>query len=190
MSLEIVSIIVTISLAFLGYMVTYWNNLENSKRQARLNLIDKRMSEFYGPLFISTQASRKAFKAMIQQLGPKSEEMLKSGKGEQELLRKWRIWLENVFMPINREIEKLIVNKAYLIQEEEMPTCMLDFITHVSAYKAGLSAWKEGEPLDIDSIIDYPKELDIYASKSYKNLKIEQLSLIGYFMKKSNQKSA
>lgn len=188
MGLDVISIIATISLALIGYFMTYWNNLRISKRQSKLDLINKRISEFYGPLYVSTQASKRSFDAMKRQMGLDPGRLLKSGSVDKKLLEKWRIWLENVFMPINDEIENLIVNHAYLILEEEMPECMLDFITHISAYRAGLGGWKKGDPIEIDSIIDYPKELDKYAANSYHILKEEQLRLIGYMYNKKAKK--
>ncbi len=82
-------------------------------------------------------------------------------------------------MPINEHIEDLILNNAYLIQEKEMPECLLQFIVHVSAYKAITEKWRNGDFRDIDSIIDFPKELEVYATDSYKQLKARQIELLG-----------
>jgi hypothetical protein len=39
--------------------------------------------------------------------------------------------MTTIFMPLNDIREKIIIEKAYLIVEEQMPRCLLDFVTHV-----------------------------------------------------------
>lgn len=181
MSIEILSITITILLAIIGYLATYWNSLLIARRNDQLELINKRLGDFYGPLYIATQSSNRAYKAFLSKLRRNPESRLVDrhrAPTEAELLE-WRLWVENVFMPINEHIEDLILNNAYLIQEKEMPECLLQFIVHVSAYKAITEKWRNGDFRDIDSIIDFPKELEVYATDSYKQLKARQIELLG-----------
>jgi hypothetical protein len=180
MNIESISLIVTVTLAFLGYLVTYLNNIQITKRNDQRDLINKRIAEFYGPLYVATQTSNRAYAAMLVKLKRQQKGLVDHQHPTltDEEMTEWCIWLESVFMPVNLLIEKLITEKAYLIQEEEMPACLLEFITHVSAYKAGLFD-KSNINLDVDSIIDFPKGLDVYAMKSYKELKAKQLKLVG-----------
>jgi hypothetical protein len=60
-----------------------------------------------------------------------------------------------------------------------MPTCLIDFLTHVSAYKALLKKWETGDKNEVMPLIDFPKELSVYIRESYLELKKEQLKLIG-----------
>ena len=39
--------------------------------------------------------------------------------------------MTTIFMPLNDVREKVIIEKAHLIVEEQMPQCLLDFVTHV-----------------------------------------------------------
>jgi len=94
-------------------------------------------------------------------------------------MQQWRIWVENVFMPLNLQVEKIILENAYLIRERAVPECLLKFVTHVSAYKAVLKSWEKGDLSEWTSTIPFPKELQTYAADSYAELKQEQLRLIG-----------
>lgn len=179
MSTEAISIIVTIALAFIGYLIAYLSSVQTAKRDAQLELINKRIGEFYGPLYIATQASRKSFAALLQKLNRSNVLKDPSGPPTEKQLAEWRIWMANVFMPTNEFIEKLIVENAYLIQEEEVPECFLQFVTHVSGYRAILNKWQNGDFTEQFSIIDFPYELDKYAADSYRELKAKQLQLIG-----------
>jgi hypothetical protein len=176
MSIETISLTVTVLLAFFGYLVTYWNNLRIEKRKDQLNLINQKIAEFYGPLYILTETSKRAFEARRMLLESQGKNI--DPKTDEEFAE-WRIWLESVFMPLNLQIEELIKQKAFLIQEEKVPECMLDFITHVSGYKAGLQKCKDTPTSDVNSIRDYPKNLDTHVSKAYTDLKEIQLKLIG-----------
>ena len=60
-------------------------------------------------------------------------------------MKEWVLWMTTIFMPLNDMREKIIIEKAYLIVEEQMPQCLLDFVTHVVGYKAVLTKWAEGD---------------------------------------------
>lgn len=176
-----VSVIITVILALAGYLITYLNNLRLANRKEQLDLVNRRINEFYGPLFVSTQASLTAYKALLLKLGKdkvfdfdKPEEI-----PEEKDLAEWRIWLESVFMPLNEFSENLVRENAYLVREEKMPQCLLDLVTHVSAYRATLKKWETGDYSEYAPLIPFPSEVNTYIVKSYQELKAEQLSLIG-----------
>jgi hypothetical protein len=179
MSLEIITLISTVSLALLGYLLTYWNDLRISKRKEQLELINKRISEFYGPLYVATQTGLMAYLALLKKLNRSAVFDDPKVKASEKDILEWRIWLKNVFMPNNEFIEKLILEKAYLIQEQEMPKCLLDFITHVSGYKAVIGKWENGDFAENLSLNDFPPDVVKYATESYQELKRKQLELIG-----------
>jgi hypothetical protein len=81
-------------------------------------------------------------------------------------------------MPLNDVREKVIIEKAHLIVEEQMPQCLLDFVTHVVGYKAVLSKWAEGDYSERRSTIGWPPEFDVYVRHSYQALKREQTRLL------------
>lgn len=176
-----VSLIITVILALVGYLITYLNDLRLSNRKEQLDLVNKRINEFYGPLFVATQSSLTAYKALHLKLG--REKIFESDNRllipDEKDLTEWRIWLESVFMPLNEFSEKLILENAYLIREEKMPQCLLDLVTHVSAHRATLKKWEAGDFTDYAPLKPFPSEVDAYIARSYQELKTEQLSLIG-----------
>jgi hypothetical protein len=84
-------------------------------------------------------------------------------------------------MPLNDEREKIIIKKAYLIIEEQMPQCLLDFVTHVVGYKAVMARWAEGDYTERRSTIGWPPEFDVYVERSYAALKAKQTLLLHSF---------
>jgi len=84
----------------------------------------------------------------------------------------------HIFMPLNDIREKIIIEKAYLIVEEQMPQCLLDFVTHVVGYKAVLAKWAEGDYSERRSTIGWPPEFDVYVERSYAALKARQTELL------------
>jgi hypothetical protein len=167
-----------IFLALLGFILAYLNNIRIDKRKEKLELINKQINQFYGPLFVSVNTSDIAYKAYLKKI--ENRKSVDSGISFNEYENKeWEIWLESVFMPLNLFGEKVILENAYLIREAEMPECLIKFLTHVSAYKALLKKWENGDKNEVMPLIDFPKELSDYVRESYLELKTEQLRLIG-----------
>jgi hypothetical protein len=183
MSIEMISLIVTVIIALLGYLVTYWTNILLANRSQQLELVNKQIQEFYGPLYVATQNSAKAYEALMRKLNRKIFFTDKSNPPNEQEIAEWRLWAQSVFMPNNKLIEKLILEKAYLIRERDMPECLLNFITHVSGLKVVVEKWSKGDFSEHTSVVFFPKEIDHYATESYKELKDKQLELIGRLRK-------
>ncbi|WP_420238671.1 hypothetical protein ACOBR2_03435 [Telmatobacter bradus] len=165
--------VLTIVLAFFGYLVTFLSTLMMARRADRLKLVNARLNEFYGPLYVASQAGNIAYRSLLEKQGKtKSFPVLDSE------LKEWVLWTTTIFMPLNDIREKIIIEKAHLIIEEEMPRCLLDFVTHVVGYKAVLSKWAEGDYNERRSTIGWPPEFDGYVERSYKELKALQTELI------------
>ena len=95
-----------------------------------------------------------------------------------EDLKDWVLWMRTIFIPLNEIREKIISEKAHLIIEEQMPQCLLDFVTHVVGYKAVLRKWADGDFTDRRSTIGWPPEFDVYVRTSYAALKAQQMQLM------------
>lgn len=88
--------------------------------------------------------------------------------------------MTTVFMPTILRMYELVVSKADLLIEEEMPPCLLLLCAHVSAYQAVLEKWKENDFSEHTSLVGYPRaELSEYCRRSFQRLKREQAELIG-----------
>ncbi len=96
-----------------------------------------------------------------------------------EEVSEWRIWVENIFMPLNERILNLIINNTHLIGEAEVPFCLLSFIAHISGNKAIIKKWESGDFSEAIFPFQYPRDLKDYAESSYLELKKVQLRLLG-----------
>jgi hypothetical protein len=163
----------TIALAFVGYIVTFWITRMMARRADRLRLVDQRLNQFYGPLYVATLAGNIAYKSLLSKQGKTQCHPIRD-----EDLKEWTLWMTTIFMPLNDVREKIIIDNAHLIVEEQMPQCLLDFVTHVVGYKALLARWAEGDYTERRSTIGWPPEFDLYVARSYQALKTEQSRLL------------
>ncbi len=177
-NIALVTVAVTVTLAFLGYIATYLNARVLAKKKDRLELVTQRLNEFYGPLYVATRAGRTAYEALLRKLGQKDAIFVRGEDPSPEVLGHWVLWMTTVFMPLNEVIERIIIDKAHLIIEERMPDCLLQFVTHVVGHRAVLAQWAKGDFSEKQSPIDFPAELNEYAARSYAALKSEQVHLL------------
>jgi len=165
--------VLTVVLAFAGYLVTFLSTRMMAQRADKLKLVNMRLNEFYGPLYVASQAGHIAYISMLRKQGKEKNIIV-----TEEELKDWILWLNTIFMPLNNIREKIIIEKAYLIVEQEMPQCLLEFVTHVVGYKAVLAKWSRGDYSERRSLIDFPPEFDGYVQRSYAALKAEQQRLM------------
>lgn len=178
--MEYLGLIVTIALALLGYVAAYLNNLRLAKRADRLKFVTAQIDELYGPLYVITQTGQILFQA-LRAKGIKKERLSVSedGPDSADEISDWRIWVEEVFHPLNAQLEHIIINKAHLIIEEEMPQCLKRFLAHSAGFKAVIKKWQDGDFTEHSSVIEYPDEIEEYAESSFLSLRKQQRKLIG-----------
>lgn len=163
----------TVILALGGYFITSLSTHMLARRRDKLDLVNKRINEFYGPLYVASEAGNIAYRSLLNRQGKeKSDPILDSE------MKEWTLWMTTIFMPLNDIRERVIIEKAHLIVEERMPQCLLDFVTHVVGYKAVLARWTEGDYSERRSTIGWPPEFDVYVKRSYAALKTEQMRLM------------
>ncbi len=165
--------VLTVLLAFAGYLVTFTSNRMMARHADRLRLVNQRLNEFYGPLYVATVAGNIAYNALLKKQGKTQCHPIRD-----EDLKEWMLWMKAIFMPLNDVREKLIIENAHLIVEEQMPQCLLDFVTHVVGYKALLLKWADEDYTERRSMIGWPPEFDIYVTNSYQALKAQQTRLL------------
>jgi len=178
--LNAVILLLTIVLAFVGYLVTFLSNRVMARHADRLRLVNQRINEFYGPLYVATLAGNIAYKSLL-----KKQNKTQCHPIREEDLKEWVLWVTTIFMPLNDIREKIIIENAHLVLEEQMPQCLLDFVTHVVGYKALLSKWAEGDYSERRSMIGWPPEFDAYVERSYATLKAEQTRLLHHALSRA-----
>jgi hypothetical protein len=165
--------ILTIFVALTGYMITFMSAHMLARRRDKLELVNKRLNELYGPLYVASEAGNIAYRSLLNKQGKAQSEPIRD-----EDLKEWVLWMRTVFIPLNEIREKIIIENAHLIVEENMPQCLLDFVTHVVGYKAVLRKWADGDFSERRSTIGWPPEFDVYVRESYAALKAEQMRLM------------
>jgi hypothetical protein len=178
--------LVGVVVAVLGYFVTYGTNLRLAQRNDRLERINQQLSEFYGPLLALTRSSGQSWQAFRQRYRPPGSESFwkNDPPPTMEDAAAWRLWMTTVFIPVHQRMMELVLNRAHLIEEPEMPSCLLDLCAHVNGYQAILKEWETGE-ISIEredniSVVNFPgQELAEYAAAAFGRLKAEQADLLG-----------
>src|SRR6201998_1554969 len=165
--------ILTVILALSGYLITSLSAHMLARRRDKLDLVNKRINEFYGPLYVASEAGNIAYRSLLNRQGKQQSEPILDSE-----MKEWTLWMTTIFMPLNDIREHIIIEKAHLIIEEQMPQCLLDFVTHVVGYKAVLAKWDEGDYSEGRSTIGWPPEFATYVKRSYANLKAEQTRLL------------
>ncbi|MFE5809233.1 hypothetical protein [Streptomyces sp. NPDC056491] len=174
--------VVTIVLAFVGYIVTYLNSLRLAQRQERLARINRQLSEFYGPLFALTEANSRIFGAFMERnarsdgTSPFAHELPPTD----EELAEWRLWVKTVFLPNIQRMRDLVIKHADLLSEPEMPPILLQLCAHVSGYEITAARWEQGSYDQHQSVVAFPsEEIADYARRGFAGLKQEQGRLLG-----------
>jgi hypothetical protein len=171
------SLLIPVGLALLGYWLTRRNQLELTRWNERLDLINSRLNSFYGPLYVLTEVGYMAYASLMDKMG--GESVFRQEPIDEPVLREWQVWVQTVFIPLNNACEALIIQNAHLLREAEFPESLLLFVMHASLYKAMAAKWEQGDYSEYLPKVDYPAELRGYAARSYRELKEEQLQLIG-----------
>jgi hypothetical protein len=182
----VATLLVTVVLAFAGYTATYRNGVRLAQRKEHLERIERQLRELYGPLFALVRASREAWQGFRAIYRPAVGSYWRSvpPPTEQEAAA-WRLWMAEVFWPLSSRMAQLVTTHADLIEESEMPTCLLTLCAHVEGYRAILCAWKNGDFSQHLSVVDFPSnELREYTGKHYDRLKHCQSVFLGQIREK------
>ncbi|MCF6524076.1 hypothetical protein [Streptomyces sp. JJ36] len=177
------TVIVTVGLAFAGYLATYLNGIRLSQRQARLTRVNEQLSDLYGPLFALMEANSRTYDYYAEKYASHdgSNPFRRETPPTDRELAEWRAWATTVFIPNIQAMRDVIVTKADLLLEEEMPEVLLEFCAHVHGYEITAARWSEGNYDEHLSILRFPgRELRTYLTDRFTRLKAEQSRLLGH----------
>ncbi|MFD6158047.1 hypothetical protein ACFWF7_10610 [Nocardia sp. NPDC060256] len=177
-----VTVGLTVGLAFVGYLATYINGLRLAQRQARIARINLQLSEFYGPLFALMETNSRTYDAFLEKFerADGTDPFSADTPPNEHELAEWRIWATTVFIPNIQAMRDVIVTKSDLLIEPEMPPVLLRLCAHVSGYEITAARWTAGNYDEHLSIIRFPgPELREYTGSRFARLKGEQAKLLG-----------
>src|SRR2546421_675241 len=119
----LITSVITIGLAFIGYFATYLTNLRLQRRRDYLERINRQLSELYGPLYALQQAAHNAAHEVMRLLALPPESGITL---TEKNIETWRLWVLTVFAPLNRQMLQVIVEHSDLIIEPDFPKCLQD----------------------------------------------------------------
>lgn len=186
-------------MAFIGYLIKYFNDLnlskkksqfdiENEKLKFELDRVNQQLQYFYGPLKALNETSSIAYKGFSdkyldtnhieERFGQAIENKLSSLNSE-EVNEEYRLWMTTVFHPIHDKMMEIILSRLDLVIEDILPRSLEKICAHVASYKPVIEKWKKGDFKESTGIILYPgDDLTEYINASFKKLKLRQQQLI------------
>jgi hypothetical protein len=166
------TLLVTVCLALTGYFYS----LFLARRKDRLDRINRQLSDLYSPLYalsktgehvwLSFRSRHRSYKGSFWKTdSPVSDKDADA----------FRLWIRSVFMPLNRQMMDLVVNRADLLEGTEIPECLLGLCAHISSYEALLKQWEQGDITINEPIVNFPRRpLLKYVEGEFRRLKQEQ----------------
>jgi hypothetical protein len=140
------TITVSVVLAVVGYIATYVYGLRLAQRKDRLDRVNRQLSEFYGPLLALVSASQSSWEAFRGRYRPVPRSFWSDDPpptAEDQAI--WRLWVTEVFMPLNLEMVDVVTHHADLLDERQMPPGLLTLCAHVASYKPVVKQWETGD---------------------------------------------
>lgn len=174
----VITLIVTIVLAFVTLLAKYINDVIIAQRKDRLERVNQQLKNLYGPLYAINEASQVAWKEFRLIYRPGKSFFGTQPPPNNEELKAWQLWMSEVFMPLNLKMEKIIVENGDLIIEKEMPEYFIKFCAHVAAYKPVIKKWELGDYSEHTSFSNFPEGFREHIKKSFQHLKNEQSRLL------------
>lgn len=172
--LQLAAILATVTVAFVGYIVTYSNSLRLKRLDAQYEFVTAQLRDLYGPLFALTSANSRTWAAFRRVFRPGRRMFTDpSDPMTEDEIKKWSYWVTHVFQPSNRRMKQIIEANAHLFDERQLPTCVLDFLGHAYMFELVVANWQSGDYSILFTPIPYPKQIDVYVEQEY--LRVSEL---------------
>lgn len=183
------SIVSGVLVAIIPAIFLYFVNFIDSRRAEELTYVNNQIEKLYGPLYALTQADDETWNQFVKTYWPNHSRYFfdRDHPPTSDQVDKWRLWMTNVFQPLNIKMENIIVTNSQLIIGSGMPSTFRELIAQTEAYKAILAAWKESDKNDPASYVsyvnntvqglNYPTNIISCVQSDYETLTIRQQKL-------------
>jgi hypothetical protein len=171
----------TILVAIIGALLSYLNTQRLHRLEARLSRVNDQLSNLYGPMLATLEANRIAYRRFLDSYREGSPSFFnpKLPPPDQQQLEAWRDWVTTVLQPGNRRVYEMIVGRAHLLIDDQIPSCLLKLCAHTSGYEVVLKRWEKGDFSRHLSVVAHPRtEIDDYAERCFAQLKETQAKLL------------
>src|ERR1700746_3777658 len=88
--------ILTVLVALSGYLITFMSAHMLARRRDKLDLVNKRLNEFYGPLYVASEAGDIAYRSLLKRQGKEKSDPIRDSE-----MKEWMLWVTTIFMPLN-----------------------------------------------------------------------------------------
>jgi hypothetical protein len=177
MSEALEAAIIAILVAVVAAVLSYAHARRLQRGRARLGRLNAQLEELYGPLDATLEASRIAYQRLLDRLRPGQSSLFdpNAPPPTEDELRIFRQWVEVVSHPRAIRAYELIINRAHLLVEGEMPECFLQFLAHKAGYDVLTDRWRNGDFFEHLSVVRHPGDtLYEYLRRSFTELKAQQ----------------
>jgi hypothetical protein len=187
------AVVTGVLIAVIPAVLAFAFSVIDDHRKAKLDFVNLQIEKLYGPLYSLTQANTAVWDNFKQNNWPANRVSYFPTSGDKdaatiETLR-WRLWIKNVFQPMNLQIEKAIIENYELLAGEKTPPSFRDMLAHIESYKAIIAAWDQEDrkggtistKTELNTDINWPEHLNKCVQDSYEFLKARQ-SVLKNFM--------
>jgi hypothetical protein len=149
-----------------------WKELELLRDTTALRYLQRQIEELYSPVVALIDHSQQIYNIAAQKV-PSVHLRLQAPTSDQEG-EIWRYFVEQYFLPLNKQMAEIVRTKIYLLDRGEMPESFKAFLEHQVQYECLHKLWKEkGVPSDNIVGAGWPNDFAIDTRASLKRLMTE-----------------
>lgn len=184
--IEIFISIIGLVLVIFGWIIPYRHAVKNEKELEKIrwkkDLIDKQISNLYGPIYALIIESKVSFSRILYQLGrncviPEDKSFFDLPDNEQKI---WKHYVDTYKIKSQMKIVEIMRNNLHLVYNSELPTCYKDFLDYSLGWELLANQRDHGvfNYYEYHYIFNYPTEFSHYIRTTLEFLLNEQAKLI------------
>jgi hypothetical protein len=158
------------------------NEEDAEKIRWKKDLIDRQISDLYGPIYALIVEGDITFSRILYQLGrkhiiPKDKSFYDLPENEQKI---WVHYVDTYKIPSQMKMIEIMRNNLHLIRNSELPTCYKDFLDYSLGWEMLDNQKRNGVPnyYEYHYAYNYPREFNRYIRSTLEALLNEQAQLI------------
>lgn len=190
---EIVIALIGLILVVFGWIVPYKNSIKTEKMRIenehelerirwKKELIDKQISNLYGPIYALIIEGDVSFSRILYQLGrqyviPKDKSFVDLPEDEQKI---WKHYVDTYKIPNQIKMVEIMRSNLHLIFNSEIPTCYKEFLDYSLGWELLDNQKRNNVPnyYEYHYVFNYPAEFNHYIRTTLMLLLKEQAKLI------------
>jgi uncharacterized protein YqcC (DUF446 family) len=172
---------VTVALAFLGFIVNHMSGVRRHQLEARFAFVSAQLERLYGPLYALVQSNTASYRASFRPDAPLFDRTKPFDERERAI---WRTWAENVFVPSNLKIRDVLEQNAHLVLGGQIPPVFEEVLAHIESSKLVLPLLADGDLSLLDQFKPWPKDFNATVQQSYLAIVAEHDRLLGRIRRK------